>query len=125
MGGRDPTLVQEDSNLRGDASPKASARGAKGNEPKKVIAKRVLGSVVWFSMRKGYGFINRHNTQGDVFVYYTAITWKNPHKYQGSVDDGETVELDMVQGEGVTEAGNMTRPARATEGKMLHGPLQQ
>ena len=74
MGGRDPTLVQEDSNLRGDASPKASARGAKGKEPKKVIAKRVLGSVVWFSVRKGYGFISRRNTQEDVFVHYAAIT---------------------------------------------------
>ena len=106
-----PYSVQEDSNLRGDASPKASARGAKGKEPKKVIAKRVLGSVVWFTEKNGYGFISRHDTQEDVFVHHTAIILENSRKYQGGMDKGETVEFDVVQGERGIEAANVTRPA--------------
>ena len=61
-------------------------------------------------MKNGYGFISRHHTQEDVFVHHTAITWTNSRKYQGSVDDSETVEFDVVQGEWGTEAANVTGP---------------
>ena len=72
----------------------------------KITARKILGTLRWFDVRSRYGFINRNDTKEDVFVHRTATKKNNPRKYLRSVGDGETVELDAVEGEKGAEAAN-------------------
>ena len=62
-------------------------------EEKEVIATKVTGTVKWFNVKSGYGFINRNDTKEDVFVHQTAIVKNNPKKAVRSVGDGEVSRI--------------------------------
>ena len=59
-----------------------------------------VGTVKWFNANNGYGFI-RPEAGPDVFVHASAI------QDGGSLDEGETVEFDITQGQKGPQASNV------------------
>jgi cold shock protein len=66
------------------------------------------GTVKWFNADKGFGFIARDDGD-DVFVHFSAIQASG---YR-SLDEGQQVEFDLVQGPKGLQAANVRL---ATEG---------
>ena len=62
------------------------------------------GTVKWFDKKKGYGFILDINGS-DVFVHYTSFS----DPAIRTLNEGEQVAFDIVQGEKGPRAQNLTR----------------
>ena len=62
------------------------------------------GKVKWFNSNKGFGFIEREDG-GDVFVHFSAIRMDG---YK-TLEEGQLVEFDIVQGERGPQAANVTK----------------
>lgn len=65
------------------------------------------GKVKWFSNQKGYGFITPENGK-DVFVHHTAIQGEGFR----TLEEGEEVEFDIVQGPKGEQAANVVKAAK-------------
>ncbi|RIM06524.1 cold-shock protein [Staphylococcus equorum] len=62
------------------------------------------GTVKWFNAEKGFGFIEVEGGN-DVFVHFSAITQEG---YK-SLEEGETVEFDIVEGDRGPQAANVVK----------------
>ena len=62
------------------------------------------GKVKWFNNQKGYGFIS-DETGKDIFVHYSRL---NMEGFK-SLDEGQEVEFDVVEGAKGPQATNVTK----------------
>ncbi|MEW6032007.1 MAG: cold shock domain-containing protein [Bacillota bacterium] len=65
------------------------------------------GRVKWFNPEKGYGFIEREDGGGDVFVHFSAIQMEGFK----TLNEGDQVEFEIVEGARGPQAANVTRVA--------------
>jgi len=63
-----------------------------------------VGTVKWFSPKKGYGFITLNDGQ-EVFVHYTAIDGQGFR----SLEQGEEVSFEVAQGPKGLQAAKVLR----------------
>jgi CspA family cold shock protein len=69
---------------------------------------RTTGTVKWFNDAKGFGFITPEGGAKDCFVHHSAIQG-NGFK---SLQEGERVEFEIVQGQKGPAAENVTKLGR-------------
>ena len=61
------------------------------------------GTVKWFNHKKGFGFIEREDSDIDLFVHHTEV--------EGNINDGDKVEFEV----GATEKGPNAVKVKAVE----------
>lgn len=62
------------------------------------------GTVKWFNATKGFGFISTENGE-DVFVHFSAIEGDGFK----SLDEGQQVEFEIIEGEKGPQATNVIK----------------
>ena len=63
------------------------------------------GTVKWFNITKGYGFITPESGSKDVFVHISAVKSAGLEK----LDEGDQVSYDEARNNGKISAGNIKK----------------
>ena len=68
------------------------------------MSNRITGTVKFFNQSKGYGFIQRDDGNGDVFVHFSAIRGSG---YR-NLEQDQRVEFETEQGDKGPRAADVT-----------------
>ena len=98
---------------RGQACSSSIFTDYEGKSDRKVIGSRVSGTVKWFNVKRGFGFVTPDGAREEIFVHHSSIVRNNPRKYLRSLGDGERVEFNVVKGRKGDMAINVTGPCGA------------
>ena len=63
------------------------------------------GTVKWFNAEKGFGFIQRENDGGDVFVHFSAIQGEGFK----SLEEGQSVSFEIEDTDRGPQAANVEK----------------
>jgi CspA family cold shock protein len=83
--------------------PRASFRATISSEPSSGTSVEETGTVKWFNVDKGFGFIARDSGGKDVFVHISALERSG----LTALNEGERVTFDVVDGRKGPEANGV------------------
>ena len=63
------------------------------------------GKVKWFNAKKGFGFIETEEAEGDIFVHFSEIQ-QDGYK---ALDEGDEVEFEVFQDGKGSKAKNVVK----------------
>jgi cold shock protein len=85
------------------APRRSSFREATSGGPSSGTSVEETGTVKWFSVEKGYGFITRNGGGEDVFVHISALDRSG----LATLNEGERVIVDVAEGRKGLEAARV------------------
>ncbi|KAI1719893.1 Cold-shock DNA-binding domain-containing protein [Ditylenchus destructor] len=101
----------------------SSVKNNPQNDAKKsrvLVERGILGKVSWFSVHRGFGFIDRDDTGERVFVHITSIMRNS--RFNQALDEGDKVAFDVIQGHKGVEAVLVTSPEGTVAGYRFVDP---
>uniref|UniRef100_A0A915DJE1 CSD domain-containing protein n=1 Tax=Ditylenchus dipsaci TaxID=166011 RepID=A0A915DJE1_9BILA len=104
-----PSTADEDKLKAAEDSKSVEKDGPSNALPEKrgpLIVRGVSGKVSWYSLGKGFGFIERDDGEPDVFVHSSAIVRLS--RNARILSEGEKVEFDVINGAKGPEAAVVT-----------------
>ena len=85
------------------AQKRSSFRVAGSSGPPSGESVEEAGTVKWFNVAKGYGFIARDSGEGDVFVHVSALEESG----LTALSEGQPIVIDVIEGRKGPEAARV------------------